>query len=125
MKAKCFTRIGKSQNDDCEFTDSGLNHRTTLMFKKFIPLAFVLASATSAFAGSISEPTTTTTTSSIKNDPSLFLGLSWTLGGQDVGGGTPGVTLKILSTNERDAPAAAAGVTYNLAQFALAMHPLP
>jgi len=23
MKAKCFTRIGKSQNDDCEFTDSG------------------------------------------------------------------------------------------------------
>jgi hypothetical protein len=23
MKAKCFTRIGKSRNDDCKFTDSG------------------------------------------------------------------------------------------------------
>jgi hypothetical protein len=79
------------------------------MFKKFIPLVFVLASATSAFAGSPPPQTTT----SIENDPSLFFGLSWTLSGQNVGGGTPGVTLKVLSTNERDAPAAVAGVTYN------------
>lgn len=79
------------------------------MLIKSIPLVFALACATSAFAGSENTPTTT----SVKNDPSLFLGFSWTLGGQDVGGGTPGVTLKVLSTNERDAPAAAAGVTYN------------
>ena len=79
------------------------------MFKKFIPLVFVLASATSSFAG---EPPTSTTTS-IKNDVSLFLGLSWTFGGSGVAGGSPGVTLKVLSTNKRDAVAAAAGVTYN------------
>jgi len=78
------------------------------MFTKSIPLIFLLASATTAFGGQL--PTTTTTT---KNDPSLFLGLSWTLGGSGSGGGTPGLTLKILSTNKRDAVAAAAGVTYN------------
>jgi len=79
------------------------------MFKKLMPLALLIASATTSFAGS---PVTTTTTS-IKNDPSLFLGLSWTLGGSGSGGGTPGLTLKVLSTNKRDAVAAAAGVTYN------------
>jgi hypothetical protein len=84
------------------------------MFTKSIPLIFLLASATTAFGGNdiVPLPTTTTTTTT-KNDPSLFLGLSWTLGGSGSGGGTPGLTLKILSTNKRDAVAAAAGVTYN------------
>ncbi|MEX1662725.1 hypothetical protein AB4874_13865 [Thioclava sp. 15-R06ZXC-3] len=82
------------------------------MFTKFVPLVFVLASATASFAGELAPPTTTTT--SVKNDPSLFLGLSWTFGGTGIGGGTPGVSLKLLSTNKRDAPAASAGVTYNL-----------
>ena len=84
------------------------------MFTKFIPLVFVLASATASFGGEVIIPTTT----SVKNDPSLFLGLSWTFGGAGIGGasgigGTPGLTLKLLSTNKRDAAAAAVGVTYN------------
>ena len=79
------------------------------MFKKLVPLVFVVASATASFGGQL-PPTTTTTTN---NDPSLFLGLTWTFGGSGIGGGTPGVTLKLLSTNKRDAAAASAGVTYN------------
>lgn len=60
--------------------------------------------------------------SSVDNDPSLFLGLTWTFGGSSAAssaasassaGGTAGITLKILSTNERNAGALAAGVTYN------------
>jgi hypothetical protein len=97
------------------------------MFTKSIPLIFLLASATTAFGGigiplpwspiepitTTTETTTETTSTRTKNDPSLFLGFSWTLGGPGSGGGTPGLTLKILSTNKRDAVAAAAGVTYN------------
>jgi hypothetical protein len=81
------------------------------MFKKLVPLVFVLASATASFAGDVFPPMTTTTTTN--NDPSLFLGLTWTFGGSGIGAGTPGVTLKLFSTNKRDAAAAAAGVTYN------------
>jgi hypothetical protein len=77
------------------------------MSKKLIPLVFVLASATASFAGDATIQTT------VKNDPSLFLGFGWTFGGSDIGAGTPGLTLKLLSTNKRNAPAAAAGVTYN------------
>lgn len=43
-------------------------------------------------------------------DASLFAGLTWTFTGT---GGTPGVTLKALSTNEPDVAGFAAGVTYN------------
>jgi hypothetical protein len=80
------------------------------MFTKLIPLAFLLASATSSFGGDVPQPLPTT---SVKNDPSLFLGFGWTFGGSNIGGGTPGLTLKLLSTNKRNAPAAVAGVTYN------------
>lgn len=44
-------------------------------------------------------------------NPTLFAGLTWTFGGST--GGTPGVTLKGLSTNEPEVAAFAAGVTYN------------
>ncbi|MGQ0565860.1 MAG: hypothetical protein ACT4OK_12415 [Gemmobacter sp.] len=59
------------------------------------------------------------TTSSTNNDPSLFLGLAWTFGGEGLAsspssaGGSAGLTLKLLSTNERNAGAFAGGVTYN------------
>ena len=43
-------------------------------------------------------------------DPTLFLGLSYTFGGA---GPTPGVTLKLLSTNEPDTGVVGAGLTYN------------
>ncbi len=69
----------------------------------------LIVAASLAQAGT---PTTTTTTT--KTDPTLFLGLSWTFGpGVSSTGGTPGVTLKLLSTNKRNAAAFAAGVTYN------------
>ncbi len=71
-----------------------------------IPLVFA---AGLAFAGT-SVVTTTTT----KTDPTLFLGLSWTLGqGASSAGGSSGITLKLLSTNKRNSGALAAGVTYN------------
>lgn len=44
------------------------------------------------------------------SDPTLFLGLSWTFGS---GGGKPGATAKIISSDEIDKGALAAGVTYN------------
>jgi len=51
------------------------------------------------------------------SSPSIFLGLTWTFGGLGGGGsglgGTPGISLKVLSTNERNAGALSAGVTYN------------
>lgn len=81
------------------------------MFTKLIPLAFLLASATTSFAGESLPPAPTTTT--VKNNASLFLGFGWTFGGSGIGGGTPGLTLKLLSTNKRNAAALAAGVTYN------------
>jgi hypothetical protein len=46
------------------------------MFTKSIPLIFLLASATTAFGGDIGPLPITTTTTTIKNEPSLFLGLS-------------------------------------------------
>jgi hypothetical protein len=81
------------------------------MSKKLIPLVFVLASATASFAGILPPPITSTTT--VKNNASLFLGFGWTFGGSNIGAGTPGLTLKLLSTNKRNAPAATAGVTFN------------
>ena len=70
-----------------------------------VPLLFV---ASFAFAGKDIVITTTET------NPALFLGLSWTFAqGASSGGGSSGVTLKILSTNERNAGAFTAGVTYN------------
>ncbi|SOC00276.1 hypothetical protein SAMN05877809_102589 [Rhodobacter sp. JA431] len=68
---------------------------------------FVFVASIASAGGSI--PTTVTTTN---NDPSLFLGMSWTFGS---GGapGTPGITLKALSTNKRDSGALTGGVTYN------------
>jgi len=81
------------------------------MFKRLIPLVFVLASATESFAGG--EPLSPTTTTTVENNASLFLGFGWTFGGSNIAAGTPGVSVKLLSTNERNAPAAAAGVTYN------------
>ena len=70
-----------------------------------IPLVFA---AGLAFAG---RQVTTTTT---ETDPTLFLGLSWTFSqGISTVGGSSGVTLKVLSTNARNAGALEAGVTYN------------
>jgi hypothetical protein len=70
-----------------------------------VPLLFV---ASFAFAGKDIVITTTET------NPALFLGLSWTFApGASSEGGSSGVTLKILSTNERNAGALTAGVTYN------------
>lgn len=80
------------------------------MFKKLIPLIFLITSATTAFGQEFYEQKPT---SSIKNNASLFLGFSFTLGGAGSGAGTPGLTLKVLSTNKRNAVAASAGVTYN------------
>jgi len=71
--------------------------------------ALCLVAGTSAFAGAPVPPPTTYT---LKTDPTVFLGFAWTFGN---GGAesSPGLTVKILSTNKRDAAAAAAGVTYN------------
>ena len=72
-----------------------------------MPLLFV---ASLAYAGAPLEPTSTTT----ETNPALFLGLSWTFAqGASSAGGNSGVTLKILSNNERNAAALTAGVTYN------------
>lgn len=80
------------------------------MFKNLVQVLFLVASATTAFAGGpISLPVTTTTT---KNNPSLFLGFVMNFGGAEGGTATPGLTLKVLSTNKRKALAASAGVTY-------------
>jgi hypothetical protein len=49
-----------------------------------------------------------------KTHPTLFLGLSWTFSeGLSNLSGTPGISLKVLSTDRRNSGAAAAGVTYN------------
>ena len=70
-----------------------------------VPFLFV---ANLAFAGKDFVITTTET------NPALFLGLSWTFAqGASSESGSSGVTLKILSTNERNAGAFTAGVTYN------------
>ena len=72
-----------------------------------VPFLFV---ASLAYAGLPPLPTTTTT----ETNPALFLGLSWTFApAASSEGGSSGVTLKILSTNERKAGALTAGVTYN------------
>lgn len=84
---------------------------TGRMFSKLLPIVFFVASATGAFGGAVVGAPTTTT--SVKNEASLFLGFAWTFGGNDNRDGSPGVSLKVLSTNERNAPALAAGVTYN------------
>ena len=81
------------------------------MFSKLLPIVLFVASATAAFGGGViilPGPSTT-----VKNEASLFLGFAWTFGGPGSRGGNPGLTLKVLSTNERNAPALAAGVTYN------------
>ncbi|MFN3844687.1 MAG: hypothetical protein ACK4RZ_02560 [Paracoccaceae bacterium] len=79
---------------------------------KALALALPIACAgTFVTAGDVVLPPVGTTTT--KNDASLFLGLAWTFGGNGNAGGTPGVTLKLLSTNKRNAEALAAGVTYN------------
>lgn len=44
-------------------------------------------------------------------NPSVFAGFTWSFNGTT--GGTPGISLKVLSTNQPDVAAAAAGVTYN------------
>ena len=70
-----------------------------------VPFFFV---ANLAFAGKDFVITTTET------NTALFLGLSWTFAqGASSEGGSSGVTLKIFSTNERNAGALTAGVTYN------------
>ena len=72
-----------------------------------VPFLFV---ASLAYAGLPPLPTTTTT----ETNPALFLGLSWTFApAASSESGSSGVTLKIFSTNERDAGALTAGVTYN------------
>lgn len=73
-----------------------------------------LLPATTAWAGT-APPPPRIPFNIVKTDPTLYLGLVWTFG---VGGGmhssgTPGVTLKLLSTNKHDSLAAAGGVTYN------------
>jgi hypothetical protein len=73
-----------------------------------MPMVFAVGLAS---AGILPVTTTTTTT---KTEPTLFLGLSWTFGqGASSAEGSSGVTLKVLSTNKRNAGALAAGVTYN------------
>lgn len=84
-----------------------------LMLGKNSLAAGLIIASTSAFAGVISPPPTTTSTSVVDPSASLFLGLTWTLGGNDMSAGKPGLTLKLLSTNERDKAAAIAGVTLN------------
>lgn len=81
------------------------------MFSKLLSLVLFVSGATAAFAGIIAPPPTTSTT--VNNEASLFLGFAWTFAGPGSSSGTPGLTLKVLSTNERNAPALAAGVTYN------------
>ena len=76
--------------------------------KRLLAIALIVA-GTSASAGEIAPPTPTTVTN---NDPSVFLGLTWTFGGSSPAQGA-GIGLKVLSTNKRDAGALAAGVTYN------------
>lgn len=68
-----------------------------------------LATALAMMCTSVSAGELLTTT---KTELTAFLGLTWTFGSSH-GAQTPGVTLKVLSTNKRDAFAAAAGVTYN------------
>lgn len=75
-----------------------------------LPLVLV---ASLAQSGEVMPPSPTTI---VDNDPSLFLGLAWSFGGSGAAssaGGTAGITLKVLSSNERDAAAIGAGVTYN------------
>jgi len=74
-------------------------------------IAALIVAGSASFAGSIS--TTTITEKHTKTDPTLFLGLTWTFGGAQPAMNNAGISLKILSTNKREALAAAAGVTYN------------
>lgn len=78
------------------------------MFGRILSILCLVAGA-SAHAGVAPPPSATYT---LKTDPTVFLGLAWTFGN---GGAesSPGVTLKVLSTNRRDAGAVAAGLTYN------------
>lgn len=50
--------------------------------------------------------------STTKTEVSAFLGLTWTFGSAHALR-TPGISLKVLPTNKRDAAALAAGMTYN------------
>ena len=77
------------------------------MFARILAVALICVSTT-AGAGELPAPPP-----SSDDDPALFLGLTWTLGNNASGDNKGGVTLKILSTNEEDEAAAAAGVTYN------------
>ena len=82
---------------------------------KFLSISAVSIAATVAHAGAIGPPPTVPPVSTvvIDPDPSLFLGLTWTFGARKNTDGKPGITLKILSTNEKDKAAAIAGVTWN------------
>ena len=71
--------------------------------KTFLMATVLLMAGTAAFEAPASTTKTTAT---------AFLGLTWTFDSTR-GAQTPGVTLKLLSTNKRNALAAAAGVTYN------------
>lgn len=74
-----------------------------------------LSIAALAFAASMAHAGITPTTTIVPDpdEPSLFLGLTWTFGNNRTSDGTAGISLKILSSNEEDKVAAMAGVTYN------------
>ncbi len=76
------------------------------MIKHLIAVGSICLS-TAAYAGAPPPP------ASSDDDPALFLGLTWTLGNNASGDSTGGVSLKVLSTDEEDKGALAAGVTYN------------
>jgi hypothetical protein len=75
---------------------------------KVLAVAVFVSSASTVYAGIIAPPATTQ-----DDEAALFLGLTFTLGGAESNAGKPGISLKIFSTNKRDAAAAVAGVTYN------------
>lgn len=79
------------------------------MYTRLLAIGLICVSS-SVSAGTAAPPTPFASTD---DDPALFLGLTWTLGDNGSGDNTGGVSLKILSTNEADKGALAAGVTYN------------
>lgn len=80
-----------------------------------ISIAMLTAAATMAHAGSITLPPVTPMAPMTFDDPepSLFLGLTWTFGNGGASEGDAGITLKVLSSNEKDKVAGIAGVTWN------------
>jgi len=79
------------------------------MYTRLLAIGLICLS-TSVGAGTPAPPPPAASTD---DDPALFLGLTWTLGNDEGGNGTGGMSLEVLSTNEDDEGALGAGVTYN------------